>query len=174
MPDLKSIPDDTKWQLAAKLAALLPALYESAYRGVVGEKYDEIEQEIWMGLSHMVSTIVRDLALPARTACEIAESIRIVLTIWFGPDYKSETLEVSKDGTVFLIRRCPFLDTSHAFVGEGSGTFQKCMALILTTVPLLNKNYSARFVRTMCTGDRQCEIKIFEVKKALADEGMKK
>ncbi len=28
MPDLKSIPDDTKWQLAAKLAALLPALYD--------------------------------------------------------------------------------------------------------------------------------------------------
>jgi hypothetical protein len=48
------------------------------------------------------------------------------------------------------------------------------MALILTTVPLLNKNYSARFVRTMCTGDRQCEIKIFEVKKALEDEGKKK
>jgi hypothetical protein len=174
MPDLKSIPDETKWQLAAKLAALLPALYESAYRGVVGEKYDEIEQEIWMGLAHMLSTVVRDLALPSRTASEIAVSIRVVLTIWFGPDYKSESLEVSKDGTVVLIRRCPFLDTSHTFVGEGSCTFQKCMALILSTVPLLNKNYSARFVRTMCTGDRQCEIKIFEVKKTLADEGKKK
>jgi len=174
MPDLKSIPDDTKWQLAAKLAALLPALYERAYRGVVGEKYDEIEQEIWMGLSHMVSTIVRDLSLPSGTANEIAESIRTVLTLWFGPDYKIETLEVSKEGTVVLIRRCPFLDTGHNYTAGGSGTFQKCMALILTTVPLLNKNYSARFVRTMCTGDRQCEIKIFQVKKALTDEGKKK
>jgi hypothetical protein len=174
MPDLKSIPDDKKWQLAAKLAALLPALYESAYRGVVGEKYDEIEQEIWMELSHMVSTIVRDLSLPSGTANDIAESIRTVLTIWFGPDYKSETLEVSKDGTVVLIRRCPFLDTGHNYAAGGTGTFQKCMALILTTVPLLNKNYSARFVRTMCTGDRQCEIKIYQVKKALTDEGKKK
>jgi hypothetical protein len=34
------------------------------------------------------------------------------------------------------------------------------MALVLSAVPLLNKNYTARFVRTMCTGDRQCEIKI--------------
>jgi hypothetical protein len=35
------------------------------------------------------------------------------------------------------------------------------MALTLTSVPHLNKNYSARFVRTMCAGgDRQCEIKI--------------
>ncbi|MGA8777755.1 hypothetical protein [Methanoregula sp.] len=32
--------------------------------------------------------------------------------------------------------------------------------LTLSAVPLLNKDYSARFVRTMCTGDRQCEIKI--------------
>jgi hypothetical protein len=174
MPDLKSIPDDTKWQLAAKMVALLPALYESAYRDVVGEKYDEIEQEIWMGLSRMVSTIVRDLSLPARTASEIAESIRIVLTIWFGPDYKSETLEVSKEGTVVIIRRCPFLDAGHNLAVGGSGTFQKCMALILTAVPQLNNNYSARFVRTMCTGDRQCEIKIYEVKKPVTDEGKKK
>jgi hypothetical protein len=48
------------------------------------------------------------------------------------------------------------------------------MALILTAVPQLNNNYSARFVRTMCTGDRQCEIKIYEVKKPVTDEGKKK
>jgi hypothetical protein len=34
------------------------------------------------------------------------------------------------------------------------------MALTLTAVPLLNNKYTARFVRTMCTGDRQCEVKI--------------
>jgi hypothetical protein len=34
------------------------------------------------------------------------------------------------------------------------------MALTLTTVPSLNKKYTARFVRTMCVGDRQCELKI--------------
>jgi hypothetical protein len=173
MPDLKSVPDDVKWHLAARLAALLPSLYESAYRDVVGEKYYEIEQEIWMKLSHMVSSVVRDLSLPTSTATEIAQSIRIVLTIWFGPDYKSETLDVSKDGTVVLIKRCPFLDSGHNLGVGGPGTFQKCMALIITTVPQLNKNYSARFVRTMCTGDRQCEIKIFEVKKPVTDLGKK-
>ena len=46
------------------------------------------------------------------------------------------------------------------------------MALTLTTVPILNKGYSARFVRTMCTGDRQCEIKIEEIKQP--DDGEKK
>jgi hypothetical protein len=174
MPDLKSIPDDMKWRLAAKLAALLPALYERAYRGVVGEKYDEIEQEIWMELSRMALEIVRDLSLPASTASELAGSMRTVMTILFGPDYKSENLEVSKDGAVVIIRRCPLLEASHNLGVGGPGIFQKCMALTLTTIPLLNKGYSARFVRTMCTGDRQCEIKIEEAKQPGKDEHKKK
>jgi hypothetical protein len=174
MPDLKSIPDDMKWRLAAKLAALLPALYERAYRGVVGEKYDEIEQEIWMELSRMALEIVRDLSLPASTASELAGSMRTVMTILFGPDYKSENLEVSKDGAVVIIRRCPLLEASHNLGVGGPGIFQKCLALTLTTIPLLNKGYSARFVRTMCTGDRQCEIKIQEAKQPGKDEHKKK
>ena len=64
MPDLKSIPDEMKWRLAARLAALLPALYDDAFRDRVGEKYDEIEQNIWIDLSHMVMGIIRDLSLP--------------------------------------------------------------------------------------------------------------
>jgi hypothetical protein len=164
VPDLKSIPDDVKWRLAAKLAALLPALYDRAYREVVGKKYDEIEQEIWMELSFMALGIIRDLSLPTSNASDLADSLRIVMAILFGPDYKSETLELSKEGAVILVKRCP-LPESH-FTSESGDltTFHKCMALTLTTVPQLNKNYTARFVRTMCTGERQCEIKIEEVK----------
>jgi hypothetical protein len=174
MPDLKSIPDDVKWRLAAKLAALLPAFYDRAYRGVVGEKYDEIEQEIWMELSRMALDIVRDLLLPTSTASELADSLRMVMAILFGPDHKSETLEVSKDGAIVLIRRCPLLESGHNLGVGGPSTFHKCMALTLTTVPQLNKRYSARFVRTMCTGDRQCEIKIEEAKQPVKDERKKK
>ena len=95
---------------------------------------------------------------------ELSESLRMVMGILFGPDYKSETLEISKGGAVVLVKRCP-LPASSLDRGAGDpSTFHKCMVLTLTTVPLLNKGYSARFVRTMCTGDRQCEIKIEEVK----------
>jgi hypothetical protein len=164
VPDLKSIPDEMKWRLAAQLAALLPALYDNAYRGVVGGKYDEIEQEIWMDLSRMALDIARDLSLPTGNAVEIADSLRLVMGILFGPDYKSETLEISKGGAVVLVKRCPLPARSHDNGAGDSSTFHKCMVLTLTTVPLFNKGYSARFVRTMCTGDRQCEIKIEEIK----------
>ena len=94
--------------------------------------------------------------------------------ILFGPNYKSETLEISKGGAVVLVKRCPLPVSSHNSGAGDTSTFHKCMALTLTTVPFLNKGYSARFVRTMCTGDRQCEIKIEEIKQQDKDEHKKK
>jgi len=160
MPDLKSIPDGVKWRLAAKLAALLPALYEAAFRDVAGDRYDTIEQGIWMEISFVVDEIVRDLSLPVGNAGELADSIRTVMTILFGPDYKSETLEFSRDGAVILVKRCPLPERCLCSGPGDTTTFRRCMVLTLTSIPHLNRKYSARFVRTMCTGDRQCELKI--------------
>ena len=174
MPDLKSIPDDIKWRLAADCAARLPALYDVAFRKVLGEKFDEIEREIWIELSSRALTIVKDLALPVKNAHDLAESMRTVMIILFGPDYKSETIDVSDDGSVILIRRCPFLDTGIESGANGEHTFPRCMALTLTTIPALQKDYSARYVRSMCTGDRQCEIKVNSEKKSETTESRNK
>ena len=173
MPDLKSIPDDVKWRLAARLAALLPALYEAAFRDVAGGKYDEIEQQIWMEISIIVGDIVRALSLPVSTAGELADSLRTVMAILFGPEYKSETLDFSDDGAVVLVKRCPLPACRHDSGSGDTPAFNRCMALTLTTVPSLNKKYSARFVRTMCTGDRQCELKIEGVKPDKKDQKKK-
>lgn len=160
MPDLESIPDGVKWRLAAKLAAYLPALYETAFREVAGGRYDEIEQDVWMELSFLVTGIVDELSLPAGNARELADSLRTVMTILFGPDYKSETLEFSDDRAVVLVKRCPLPERCLSAGTGDTPTFRRCMALTLATIPRLNRKYSARFVRTMCTGDRQCELKI--------------
>jgi len=165
MPDLKSIPDEVKWRLAADCAARLPALYDVAFRKVLGDKYDEIEQEIWIELSRRAVTIARDLALPVKNAHDLAESVRTVMIILFGPDYKSETIDISDAGSVILIKRCPFIDTGHEIGARGEHTFPRCMALTLMTIPGLKKDYTARYVRSMCTGDRQCEIKVSPDKK---------
>jgi len=166
MPDLKSIPDNIKWQLAADCAARLPAIYDVAFRNVLGEKYDEIEREIWIELSGRAVTIIKDLGLPVKNAHDLAESMRTVMIILFGSDYKSETIDVSDEGSVILIRRCPFLDKGYESGAKGEQTFLRCMALTLPMAPALEKDYSARYVRSMCTGDRQCEIKVSVEKKS--------
>ena len=166
MSDLKSIPDDVKWRLAADCAARLPALYDVAFRKVLGEKFDEIEREIWIELSSRAVTIIKDLALPVKNAHDLAESMRTVMIILFGPDYNSETIDVSDEGSVILIKRCPFIDKGYEMGAHGEHTFPRCVALTLMTIPSLKKDFSARYVRSMCTGDRQCEIKVSSEKKS--------
>jgi len=163
MEDHRNISDTTKWHLAAECAAHLPALYDAAFRPVVGAGYDEIEQEIWMELSVMASDIAHNLKLPTGTVNDLARTLRTIMIVLFGPGFRNESLDVADDAAVIVVKRCPLLDHGYPLNGEGSKTFHKCMAFTLTAVPRLNKDYSARFVRTMCTGDRQCEVKISRI-----------
>jgi hypothetical protein len=174
MPDLNSIPDDVRWRLAAGFSAKLPFLYDRAFRAELGDRYDEIEQEVWMEAAASAFEIAKTLSLPVGTAKDLAETMRIIMVILFGPEFKSETLEVSKDGAVVVIRRCPFLSGRIDADNTGGHAFRKCMAFTLTAIPRLNNGFSARFVRTMCTGDRQCEIKVGKDEPALPKKAGKK
>jgi hypothetical protein len=172
MTELKDIPDDVKWRIAARCASTLPAMYDLAFRSTMGKEFDGLEQEIWLNLARiMVPGIVRDLSLPIRNAHELAQSIQIVMALLFGPDYSGETLDVSEDGAVMLVKRCPFVNYGCSMGAKRDHLFSKCMALTLTAIPVLNRKYSARYVRTLCTGDRQCEIKVEIIRKP--EEGKK-
>jgi len=172
--ELKEIPEEVRWRLAAEFAARLPMIYEAAFRPLAGEKYDEIEQEVWMELSRTASEIARYLSLPVGNAKQLAGTMRIVLTILFGPGFSGEVLEVSSDRSVIIMKRCPLIEHGTGEDLPVHPAFRKCMAFTLTAVPLLNKNYSARFVRTMCSGDRQCEIKIAAAGEPAAEAKKKK
>jgi hypothetical protein len=174
MAGLDSIPDEVKWRTAAEFSAQLPALYDRAFRSTVGERYDEIEQEIWMALGETAFALAKNFSLPVGTARELAETMRTVMIILFGPEFKSETLEVTKDGAVIIIKRCPILAAGYDAGTDGDRTFRKCMAFTLTGVHRLNRDFSARFVRTMCSGDRQCEIKVAKSELPLPDKKTKK
>ena len=160
MPDLKDIPDTVRWRYAAECAAKLPALYEIAFREALGEKYAILEQDVWMEIAKMVNDIAHTSSFPTGNAKEIAQAVRNATIILFGPEYGGEIMEVSNDSAVILVKRCPFLVHSYTLANDHERVFSRCMALMLTAVPLLNKGYTARFVRALCTGDRQCEVKI--------------
>ena len=87
----------------------------------------------------MVFGIVQTISLPTGTANESADSLRVVMSILFGPDHKSETLEISKSGAVVLVKRCPLPAGNTTSSAGDMKTFHKCMALTLTTVPNLIK-----------------------------------
>jgi hypothetical protein len=169
MRDLRSIPDDVKWRISAKGAARLPAMYEVVFSPVVGDRYDELEQEIWVGFSKFGFDIARSLQLPVTSADEIARSMSIVRAILFGPDYKDEVMEVGDDGSVVIVRHCPFVAEAAGIGASPDRAFKRCLAFTLSTQKSLNPKYKSRFVRAMCMGDRQCEIKVDK-----EEEGKKK
>ena len=170
MPDLKDIPDNVRWRYAATCAAKLPVLYEIAFREALGPQFAALEEDIWREIAKMVRDIVHTSSFPTRNAKEIALALQNATIILFGPEYGGETMEVTNDGAVVIVKRCPFLVHSYTLALDHERAFSRCMALTLTAVPLLNKDYTARFVRTMCTGDRQCEVKIERKIPAAQDE----
>lgn len=169
MANLREIPDTVKWRIAARCAARLPAIYERAFRSVVGDRYDGLEQEVWMELSRISAEIAHELTLPVRNAAELSETMSTIFTVLFGPAYKGEVMKLDGDRAVTVVHGCPFIDEAIALGCTGDCLFHRCLALTLTSIPRLNKNYEARYIRTMCTGDRQCEIKI-EVRETPAGE----
>jgi hypothetical protein len=160
VPDLRSVPDDTKWQIATQYAVHMTAIYEGVFRPVVQDRYDELEQEVWMHMAQFSLEIAQSLRLPVGTARDLAESLRLVSSLFFGPDYKGELIEVGKDGAVIIIRRCPALAGDCFSPASGDGAFHRCMSFTLASQKKMNPGYTSRFVRAMCMGDRQCEIKI--------------
>ena len=168
MPDLKSVPDDARWRIAAQHATNLAAMYERVFYPVIKERYHELEHEVWIEMAKISGEIARSLGFRVETARELAESLRWMTTLVFGPGSKEEVIGIGKDGAVIVIRRCPLLMNDPG-LSSGEGIFQRCMVFNLTAQKTMNPHFSFRFVRAMCMGDRQCECKI-EPEKALENK----
>jgi hypothetical protein len=136
----------------------MAAMYEKVCRPVLSDRYDELEEEIWIQAAQSAAETARSLRLPVKTARELAESLRSVNTLLSGPDCKEEVIEVGSEGAVIIIRRCPHV--TGEIPCSGHGTFHRCMAFTLSSQKAMNPAFSSRFVRAMCMGDRQCEIRI--------------
>jgi hypothetical protein len=179
MDGRKEIPDETKWKIASRLAAALPLMYDYAFREVVGEKYDEIERDIWVEVGKEVKLVADAFRLPVKTAGEVADAVQTVATIFFGPDWQRERNMIADDRAVIVTKRCPFRIKEMELRQRPDLHFQKCLAFSVIAVESLNKNYTLRFIRSMCMGDKHCEMKIVlketikEEPEQLGDAGMK-
>ena len=162
------IPDSTRWQIASRLASRLPVMYDFVFRERVGEQYDELEQDIWIEIGKMSKEVADALRLPLNTAPEIAEALRIIATIFFSADYAIEHLPIAEDRSVLRVTRCPFVFREMEIRGRTGPIFSRCLTFAITSVEALNPEYTLRFVRSLCMGDRTCELKV--VKKELTSE----
>jgi hypothetical protein len=169
VPDLDSIPDRMKWQIASRLASTLPVFYDISFRREIGERYDEIERNVWIEIGQQARDLVKSYQLPVGNAEQIADALQVVQAVFFGPEFRGEKLVVNRERTTVVKTRCPFLLRELEIQQPTDLFFQKCMAFSISAVEAMNPEYTLRFVRSMCAGDKTCEAKIL-MKKAAEKE----
>ncbi len=154
------IPEDARWQVAARIAAVIPVLYRAAFADAIGEEYDRLEQQVWVVLAQEAKTVAKTFGLPVRTARELAATLDIITTMFFGPELKSEQVVFDDDRAVLLVKRCPLMHREEEVCGGPGAVFNRCLAFSIAAVEALNPAYTLRFVRSACQGDRNCEMKV--------------
>ena len=158
-----------KWQIAARVASSFPVMYDLTFRPQLGEEYDGLEQDIWIHLGKEAAQVARSYSLPTGNSEEIASTLVTIFSIFFGPETKDEQVKFEGDRAVVLIKRCPFLTREMEMRRDAVHLFSKCLAFAITATEALNPEYTLRFVRSMCMGDRNCEMKIVR-KETLKEE----
>jgi len=162
------IPDEMKWQAAANIASLLPVAYGMVFRESVGDGYDRLEQQVFVALAHEAKGITQTFSLPVCTPQDLVATLAILITVFFGPETKSEQVSFESDRAVLLIKKCPLLLREQEYHAHSGDVFNRCLAFSIAAIEELNPEYTLRFVRAMCQGDKHCEMKI--IPKKIAEE----
>ena len=166
------IPEEMRLQVATKIVTLLPEMYRMVFQDVVGAGYDKLEQQVFVALAHEARIVAWTFALPVGSAQELASTLDILNTVFFGPEIKSELVSFESDRAVLLVRKCPMMLREQELHSRHGEVFNRCLAFTIAAIEELNPEYTLRFVRGMCQGDRNCEMKI--ITKKAAEEAEKK
>lgn len=161
MISIEDITAEKRWEIAAKSASAMPFIYDMYFRKVLGEKYDEIEKSIWTEGGKEVKNLATALGLPSENAIEINEAFGIIGTILFGPEFKFDIVEETKDRVVGKVIACPILNRAREMgLDPETVALKACMAFNKSAVENLNPEYTHRLNANMCSGSRNCEIVI--------------
>jgi hypothetical protein len=167
---VEQIPEAARWQVCSHLLAKMPLLYDIVYRPIVGESYDECEHAIWIEIGREARDLAEAFHLPRKTAGDLAETVATLVAALFGRDFQFEPLSKGDDIAVLRVRRCPFVEEADPLDIDHQLLSGRCLAFMIPLVELLNPDYTLRFVRAACSGDRVCEIRVLTKEEAKKED----
>jgi len=165
MVELKDIPAEVRWEIAAKSATAMPWAYGMVFQDVVGkERFYEISRQIWKQGGLEAKKLADHLNLPARNAREVNNAWAVVSGILYGPEFKEDIIEETEDRMVIRITSCPFLNRAIEMGINPKDSMGPCQAYSRSLVENLNAKYTQSFISGMCLGDKYCE-NVIELKR---------
>lgn len=168
--DLERIPEETRWQVCARLLAKLPLLYDITYRPAVGEDYDSLEHVIWIEMAREAKELADAFRLPRATAGELASTLSVLGEALFGRDFQFEPLVDADVRASLRVRRCPFSEEADLLEIDHAVLPDRCLAFTIPLIELLNPTFTLRYVKAACAGDRGCELKVLSREEAKAED----
>jgi hypothetical protein len=157
---MKELPAETRWHIAARCASSLPVLYSYLLRERMGEEFDHLVEEIWCQIGSQAQELAAGLDLPVDSVEHLAATLLEILRTLFGPEFRGEILDLSSERAVILINRCPFLMRSRELGEISPAIFHPCLAFCVSATETLHRDFSTRYIRAMCMGDKNCELRI--------------
>jgi hypothetical protein len=158
---MKDISMEMRWQIAARSASSLPVVCTAILRTRLGTAYDDhLVEEIWCHVGDEASAIAKGLDLAVKPADRLASSLLEILRILFGQEFRGEILDLDSDRAVVLINRCPILMRAMELGEHSPAFFHPCMACCVSATESLHSDFSVRFIRAMCLGDKNCELRV--------------
>jgi hypothetical protein len=165
MVDLKDIPAEMRWAIAAKSATAMHWAYGTAFQEVIGKKeFNEITRQIWIEGGRESKGLADMLRLPVGNAIEVDNTWGMISIILYGLEFKWDVIEESEDRVVDRIKSCPFLNRAKEMGTDPKDCFGPCQAYSKSAVENLNPKYTQRYESGICLGAPYCES-IVELKK---------
>jgi hypothetical protein len=158
MVDLKDIPAELRWAIAAKSATAMTWAYSIAFQDVIGkERFNEIARQIWTEGGKESKSMADMLGLPDGNAKEVDSTWGIIGSILNGPEITWDIIDDKDNRVVTRITGCPFLNRAREMGLDPKDAFGSCQAYNKSVVENLNPKYTQRFVSGMCLGAPYCE-----------------
>lgn len=152
--------DSMRWQMSSRINSFLSVLFGLGLHDLEPEAGDRLVEDIWYFCGKEMADLAKGCGSPPRTAGDLSVALTEVLKTIFGGEYRSEIIEISDERAVVLMRTCPCQLRALELGEDPSIVFHPCLSVAISLVEGLKNNYSARFVRGICMGDRNCEILI--------------
>ncbi len=157
---MREVTDAQRWQISSRITSFLTVLYGTGLERAEGERGNERAEEIWLFCGKEMAELIGGSGPAPRSAGELAVHLTDAMRIVFGTEYRSEVIEIEEERAVILMRSCPCLMRAAEMGERPSVVFHVCLPFAISVVESLKKEFSARFVKGMCMGDRNCEILI--------------
>lgn len=152
------IPAETRWTIAAQGLTGSTAVTSKALLDVVGQdKYDEILVQIWTEAGKASKQIADALGLVGDDAKSAAETIRTVLIVMMGPEFKFEIVEAKAEKAVQRLTECPWWKRQKELGVSGELCYAGCPAYQNAFAKSLNPKLTASLTKAMPKGDPYCE-----------------